>query len=169
MKKILISFFLISTTLIGSVIFSLNNYDIEEVIICSSNNNAHYIPSNICKYYLFNYRGNKNDIAKLSKFSNLSFLIHLENIKLRNRLFDFFIKNGSDINGASNIDGLTPLHAAILVNDAELVKYLLKIGADPATIDRNNKLTAIQFLHLLINKAPEVNRKEVKLLLEKSP
>ncbi len=166
MKRIIISFFLISINLIGAVIFSLNNYDIEEIIICSSNNDANYIPSNICKYYLFNYRGNKNDVTRLSKTSNLSFLINIENKELREALFDYFIEKGSDINGLSNTDGLTPLHAAILVNDSKLVKYLLHKGADPAITDRDNQLTAIQFLQLLTSKTPETNRKEIKSLLK---
>jgi len=166
MYKLIIVFLLIGSSLTGFIALSLNSYDIEEVIICSTNNESHFISSKLCSYYLFNYRGNKNDIYQLSQTSNLNFLVSIQDKKQRKSLFDFFIKNGSDINGISHIDGLTPLHSAILINDAELVKYLLSMHADPTIIDKNNHLTAIQFLNLLTSRNPEVDREKIRLLFQ---
>lgn len=47
------------------------------------------------------------------------------------KVIDDLIKYGAKINPHHNDYELTPLHAAILNNDLELVKLLLSLGADP--------------------------------------
>lgn len=152
MKKIIISILFIIIVFFASVISSLNNYDIEEVIICSINNESHLIPSNVCELYLHEYRGAKDDIALLKKRSGLSFVFDVVDKNKRTQLLDFLLLKGSDIDGLSNVDGLTPLHAAILLNDIELLNYLLMNDANPLVKDRDNSLTSKQFLELLIIK-----------------
>lgn len=85
---------------------------------------------------------------------------------IRYKLFEFFLSKGMDINARSNIDGLTPLHAAILMNDHELANHLLKKGADKNMTDRDNKLTANEFLDLLNHKRPDIDKKTVQQLLK---
>lgn len=170
-KKLIIKFFLPIVALcvfsyISILLYSLNKYDIEEIIICSLDSGSHYIPPNVCEYYLYNFRADKKDITDLSEVSNLGFMVGIENKSKREKLLNFFISKGSDINGISNIDGLTPLHAAILINDEDLVKYLIEKGANPLKMDRDNKLTAIEYVELLIKKAPDVSRKNILIILQ---
>lgn len=152
MKKIVIIIVFIIIVFFASVISSLNNYDIEEVVICSVNNKSHLIPSKVCELYLYEYRGTKGDIALLKERSGLSFVFGVVDRSKRTKLLDYLLLKGSDINGISNVDGLTPLHASILLNDIELLVYLLTNNADPLVKDRDNSLTSKQFLELLIKK-----------------
>ncbi len=152
MKKVVVSIVFIIIVFFASVISSLNNYDIEEVVICSVNDESHLIPSKVCELYLYEYRGTKDDIVQLKEGSGLSFVFDVVNKKKRRNLLDYFLLKGSDINGISKVDGLTPLHASILLNDIELLDYLLTNNADPLVKDRVNSLTSKQFLELLIKK-----------------
>ncbi|MGD8569280.1 MAG: hypothetical protein PVJ39_14430 [Gammaproteobacteria bacterium] len=162
MKKLLIGLLVVIIVAGATSVYSLSQDNIENLIVCSVNDEASYIPSNVCQYYLVNFRGNRDDIAFLNKGAGLGFLISIENNAKRKRLLDFFIAKGMDVNSKSRIDGLTPLQAAILLNDHNLVAYLLKKGADPSIPDRDNGMTAREFLKLLTEKKPDVDRSLVR-------
>jgi len=164
-KNILILISTILTLVTGMGILSMTKGDIEDIIICSTNSKSHYIPSAICEYYLLNYRLTGEDINFIESGAGLSFLFHISDKSKRYMFLEYFISKGVSIDKPSAIDGLTPLHAAILMNDTELVVYLLDRGANPLKLDRDNKLTAIQFLDLLIKKSPNVNRKNIQDIL----
>ena len=67
----------------------------------------------------------------------------------------FFLENGLSVNQPSAIAGYPPLHAAILMNDAGLIDFVLEHGADPTQKDQRHELTAPGFLELLKRKNPE--------------
>ncbi len=37
-------------------IYSLENSRVEDVVLCSVEDNTHYIPNSFCEFYLFNFR-----------------------------------------------------------------------------------------------------------------
>ena len=63
----------------------------------------------------------------------------------------------SFINHYVSYSGFTPLHYAILYDDAELVKYLLDHGADP-TLENNRGYTPSDYC----------TNEDIKLLLEEA-
>lgn len=69
--------------------------------------------------------------------------------------------------------GLTPLNAAILFNEPELVSFLISKGSDPKKIIRSpkqylNGLNSYQLLELLINKDKATNRDSIHKMLIKN-
>jgi len=145
---------------------SMNSADIEDVIICSAGTGTHYIPSSVCKYYLYNFRANKDDIKKLQSHAGLSFVLSMPVYDEKKKLIKYLISKGIDINQPSRTDGLTPLHAAILLNMPGMVEFLIDNGASLTKIDATYKLTPMQFVKLLIEKKPSVDRSAVIALLK---
>jgi len=143
--------------------YSLSESNIEDIIICSTNDDTHYIPNKGCEFYLFNFRSSKNDIQYLESGSGLAFLFGIKDINKRYIYLEHFLSKGMSIDAQSNIDGLTRLHSAILLNDIKLVKYLIEKGANPMQTERNHELTPLSFLQNLnksnnfINRAPIEN------------
>ncbi|MBN4080607.1 ankyrin repeat domain-containing protein [Beggiatoa alba] len=170
MKKFVISFFIIaSISITGTMTYAIKTLTINELIICTSNNEAFYIPQAVCEYYLINYRGSKEDIHDLENGNGLSFVANIDDLDKRYKLMDYFISKGLDVNGVSKIDGLTPLHSAILLNDPDLVQYLLSKRADPLTAERNNGMTAYKYVDFIISKDSKklFNRDDVRNTLLK--
>jgi len=126
-----------------SIFISMSNSDIEELIVCSSNNESSYIPQSLCNYYLINHRGTKGDVQLLESRSGISFVFGVVDEKKRNKLFDFLVEKNIDINKVSSIDGFSPLHAAVLEKDEKLVKKLLELGADKSIISTSANQTAL--------------------------
>lgn len=149
-KKIILATSILFVIFVATTIYSMATLSIQQLVICSSDDEAFYIPKSICKYYMYNYRGNYEDIKSLESHSNISYLFETQDTNERYRQIDFFLESGADINHISNIDGLTPLHAAVLMNDPELVKYLLSKGADPLKEDTNKGVSVYKFVDLLI-------------------
>lgn len=169
MKKALISFVIIFLGVSALTIYVMKALNIEELILCSSHTDAYYIPQGICKYYLVNYRANRDDIQELENGAGLGFIANDDNKDTKYMLMDYFLSKGLNINGRSKIDGLTPLHAAILLNDPELMKYLLSKGADPLQTDRDNGMTTYEYLDFLTsnNQSELFNREAIKHILSK--
>lgn len=167
MKQIIASVvILLILALTGLASWSMHTADIEDVVICATEDDTHYIPSSVCEQYLFQFRGTPNDIEYLESRSGLAFFFESENTEMRRRLMSFFLDNGLSINQASAIDGLPPLHAAILMNDPQLVEFLLAHGADPTQKDERHELTASGYLDLLKQKNPERDWSQVAERLE---
>jgi ankyrin repeat protein len=70
----------------------------------------------------------------LNGFTPLSIVV--KKAKKPVELIDLLISNGSDIEAKSQI-GLTPLHCAIIIQNLELVKYLISKGANPNAVDED--------------------------------
>lgn len=145
---------------------SMSSADIEDVIICSADTGSHYIPSSVCKYYLHNFRANKDDVSYLQSRSGLNFIVNMPEKTDKKDLINYFLSKGLDINKPSKIDGLTPIHAAILLNNPDIVKLLIKHGASLTTLDERLKLTPLQFANDLASKNPAIDRSAVIALLK---
>lgn len=169
MKKLLFILLLALLTTAGIGIYSMTRYNIEALIVCASNEKASYLPSFVCENYLYDYRGHPVDIAFLNGRTGLNFLANIENTQIRQHLFEFFIRRGMNINATSNVDGLTPLHAAVLLNDPDLAKLLLKMGANTQVRERTNGFTPLEFLIQMDVNLPGIDRSRLKQVLENSP
>lgn len=164
MKKIiLVTIFLL---FICSGLYSMTKGNIEDIVICTVNNESHYIPTSVCEYYLFVFRGTREDIAYLDHRSGIAFLFNIPDKDKRNKLLSYFVSKGISLNKPSSIDGYPPLHAAIINNDSWLVKYLLENGADPSRKDSNQNLTAKEFTEYLGRKNPAVDRSAIFKLFD---
>jgi len=146
-------------------IYSLENSRVEDVVLCSVEDNTHYIPNSFCEFYLFNFRLTKQDLGDLQSAGGIAFLFGISNQKKRYVYLDKFIDSGASVNTQSEIDGLPPLHAAILLNDQKLVEYLLSKGSDPRLLDSQLRLNAYDFVLLLKRKNDSINRIEVIRML----
>lgn len=135
--------------------------DIEDIIIDATNDETSYIPADIYEYYLFNYRGSKDDIEFLDSGAGLSFLFGIDDRSERYQYLEYFISKGASLDKPSSIDGYPPLHAAIINNDAELVAFLLSKGASPDQRDKQHNLTAKEFANYLGHANPDVDRNMV--------
>lgn len=166
MKKIVISLFIIlPASVIGLVVYAMETFTIDDLIICSSYNETYYIPSGICEYYLIRHRANDEDIKYLESGFGLGFIATIKDSDKRYKLMDLFISKGLNVNSNSKADGLTALHAAILSNDPKLVEYLLSKKADPLQTEKNHGMTAYQYVDFLISKDLKNNRASIKKLL----
>lgn len=91
---------------------------------------------------------------KLDQHAGLAYVFEITPEQLKYEVIARLLTLGVDINKPSAIDGLPPLHAAILLNDPKLVQYLLEQGADKSISDNNQKMTSSQLVdHLLERKA----------------
>lgn len=166
MKKIMLPLIvIIPLLLIAFGFFSMSKGNIEDIIICSINDESHYIPSDVCEYYLLNHRLTGEDIKYLENGAGLAFLFDIPDKSKRNIFLQHFILKGVSVDTPSRIDGYPPLHAAIINNDPELVKFLLKNGANPNQKDKNQKLTAEEFIDFLDRTIPSIDRNIIKDLL----
>ena len=120
-----------------------------DIIICGTNDDTHYIPNKACELYLFNFRSSGNDIQYLESGAGLAFLFGIQDINKRYIYLEHFLSKGTSIDALSNIDGLSPLHAAILLNDLKLDKYLIDKGANTSQTEGNYELAPLNFLQKL--------------------
>ncbi|MEI8620829.1 hypothetical protein P4S66_08130 [Pseudoalteromonas sp. B129b] len=166
MKKLTIYLLLLLSVGYSSVaLYSLINSDIEDVIICGTNNNTHYIPSDACEYFLFNYRSGKDDIESLESGAGLAFLFEIKDIDKRDAYIEHFISKGIKVNTLSHIDGLSPLHSAILLNDFGLVQLLIGKGASITIKEKAHGLTPLEFIHKLRENNAQINRQLISEFL----
>lgn len=147
-----------------AVLFSVSRLSIQHLIICSADSEAFTIPQSVCKYYLYNFTG-EDDAHQLDDSAGLAFAYQIQNTEEKYNIINHLISVGVNINGISNIDGLTPLNAAILINDSELVKHLLDKGASPEKKDRANQLNARQYIEALQKSDLETNRKKIHQII----
>ena len=161
MKNLFIVALLLCTALCTAIFVTLHRSPIEDVIVCASSEESHYIPMDLCRYYLYEIRDTREDLHALQERAGLAYVFGIENNLLRYEMTQFLINKGISVNTTSAVDGLTPLHAAVLMNDAELVGLLIQSGADVRRRNRNG-LDVWQFLNQLKATSPEINRVAVE-------
>lgn len=148
--------------LTGLMIFDMSRMDIESLILCSTKEGGIRIPSKLCEYYMLNYRMNKRDIEELSKGAGLEYILNGENSK-KYEIAEIFILNGLDVNGINHYSDrdVTPLHAAVIYNDLERVKFLIRHGADMHIKSEGYGMTAIELAKELHGENGKENRSEI--------
>lgn len=149
--------------------YSLSENNVEDIIICGTNDDTHYIPNKVCELYLFNFRTSGNDIQSLELGAGLAFLFGIQDINKRYIYLEHFLSKGTSIDALSNIDGLSPLHAAILLNDLKLVKYLIAKGANTSQTEGNYELTPLSFLQKLGKNNNLIDRTPIANILISTP
>lgn len=156
-----IIFFLVGT--FGLMVYDVSKMDSESLILCALDEGGILVPSELCEYYMFNYRAIKNDIEELASGAGLIFILNGENKEKKYKFAKFFILNGLDVNGVNHYgeDNLTPLHGAVLINDVELVNFLLKHGADINIKPPSINMTPLELARLLQENEPSVDRRKV--------
>ncbi len=136
MKKKLLLFLVTPLILIVGAYYSLAIYvlvtsNIDYILITSLNPENNLLPPKLAEFYLFNFRGDKEDLNVLKSYTGLSFILN-DTSKPRDEAFkyvSFFLEKGFDINSIG-FDGFTALHAAIICNQPKDVAFLLERGAD---------------------------------------
>ena len=88
----------------------------------------------------------------------------LRNEKDKLHMLDFLVSKQIDLNKISAIDGMTPLHVAVMDNDVNLVKKLLQYGADKSLVSPTLKITPLQLAKKLQEKKQGDFSKIIKLL-----
>lgn len=164
-RKLTIFFILLFVTYFSTAFYTLIDSDVEDLIICSTNDNTHYIPSGACEYYLLNYRTGQDDIESLESGAGLAFLFEIKDVNKRYAYIEHFISKGLAINLLSNIDGLSPLHSAILLNDIKLVRFLIDKGASITIKEKLYGLTPLEFTYKLTEKNAQIDRQLISELL----
>jgi hypothetical protein len=157
----------IVATPIALVLFgwvALKSLTTEHLSICASSPGAYRIPSGICRFYFEHFTGAK-DARELEQGVGLAFSFGVEDKIAREAILDRLLEIGVNVNGISQIDGLTPINAAILLNDRDLVRKLLAHGANPEIRDKSRGMDAHQFLQLLQAQNPNIDRTGIAQML----
>lgn len=141
---------------------------IESLLICADKGGDH-IPfsKKVCRVYLFNFRGNSNDIDSLHKGIGASFVVQGESTpREREEVLRYLLEKNLNINNIG-MNALTPLHEAVLANSVEEVEMLLRNGADRSRKDKKYVLTPLELaVTLQSDSSKNIDRREVIALLE---
>jgi ankyrin repeat protein len=126
---------------------------VQELIICSTDNDSSTLPAPLCFTY-FNNMTDEQHAKQLDQHAGLAYTFEIKPEQLKYKVITRLLALNVDINKPSAIDDLPPLHAAILLHDPKLVQYLLEQGADKSIYDNTEKMTSYQLVdHLLERKA----------------
>lgn len=149
-------------------LWAVARQEIEPLLVCADSGGLNVpFSKNICRAYLFNFRGTKQDISELQQGSGPSFAVQGESsLQEREQILKFLVNKGMNINGIG-MHQLTALHEAVLANSDEEIEMLLRNGADAALRDKKFGLTPLELaISLEQDGAPGIDRKPVIVLLE---
>jgi len=123
--------FLLALLYVGGAAYNLAKMNTKVMILCSARQGGIFIPARVCKAWLFRFRPDRDDIALLQQGGGLDYVLNVDSppgYELSQRL----VSLGLDVNGVNHHanSGQTPLHAAVLYDDASRVEFLLRHGAD---------------------------------------
>lgn len=130
---------------IGLSTYAISTQGIEDLLLCADRGGLK-IPfsKQLCRKYLLNFRGSREDIDTLQQGIGALFVTQGESTTSeRTELLKFLVGKGLDVNRAG-MDRLLPLHGAVLANSADEVKILLGNGANPALKDNRFELTPLE-------------------------
>lgn len=140
MKKTTKYIIIVSVVLVcayyGLGTFLLVNTDIQDLVRYSYDRDSGglpFYPKGIPEFYLFKFRGNKEDLASLKAGKGLGYILAIskdDEADKTIKYLQFFIDKGFDINSLDG-DGFTVLHKAVLYNKPKAVAFLLHKNADP--------------------------------------
>lgn len=155
-------------TLILLTILAIGMYAInipfDTLIVKAIHQSRNPLEQTISRWVLFTFRGSKKEILALEQNNGLNFVIAYQD-KESIETFEWLLNKGANVNCISPIDGLTPLHAALLYENSELVERLMKRGANPLITEKNSDLTACEYLHKLQPGMEESQFKAMEKLL----
>jgi len=147
----------------GLAVYVMSQENMEDLILCNTNDSTIRIPKFMCDAYLMHFRGSASEIRQMENMMGPP--LDIDDEKQLFKYLDFLIGKGYDLNVVSKLTGFTPLHTAVLQLKPEVVSYLLAHGANPnipsgdqAGQGNLSHLTAIQLAQYLqkTNKSPEL-------------
>lgn len=154
---------LLSVTVFATGV-AISQLSTEQLIICATTDDAFVIPKMACRFY-FDKMADTSDAKQLDERAGIAFAFEIDDPAERSAIVERLIAIGADPNGVSKIDGLTPLNAAVLLNDVQLVQFLLDHGADKNKPDAANHLNAAEYVTRLQRVQPSTNRDVIAAML----
>jgi hypothetical protein len=153
--------------ILGLMLHSLSQMNSETIILCASNEGGIPIPSQLCEYYLFNHRDIRKDVDELSRGAGLIFILNGSNEEKKYKIAEFFIAHGLDVNGINHYGdhNFTPIYGAILLNNVNMLRFLLKHDADLSIQPPEINMTALEFARSLQIKEPAIDRSKILAIL----
>lgn len=150
----------------GLILYVMSQMGIEHLISCSLNERGTRIPNSLCKYYLVNYRATTNDINRLKNGAGLDYIINGDNQK-KYDIAKFFISKGLSVDSINHYSKkeVTPLVAAVLYNDVELVRFLIIQGANIQIKSNGYRMTALELAKELHRNVGKEDRSEIIKIL----
>lgn len=166
LKWLLSGVLIVVVGLCGATLYALSQMRIQQLISCSTNEGGTQIPADICEYYMVNYRMTDKDIESLSQGAGLDYILNAESPD-KYRIAKVFIANGLDVNGVNHYSDkdVTPLHAAVLYNDPERVRFLLGQGADASIVSEGYGGTPLELAKRLDAAHSEQDRSSIVEML----
>lgn len=148
--------------LFGFMLYDMSEMDIDVLILCSANEGGIRIPSSLCEYYMLNHRMNRDDIKELSNGAGLEFILNLQSPE-KYEMAKKFISKGLDVDGINHYSDkdITPLHASVLYNDVERVKFLIDQGANIEIRSKGYGMTALELARKLHKEQGREDRTEM--------
>jgi len=179
LKKPLFTLIFIILFCLGSFLVLIHKLSLADKIICSKHNSFRLPSKFLCKFdlkYLSkvspSLRG-YDEIATSAIGLSLPFKDEGDDPEYAFETIKILKDKGFDINEHSSLNGLTPLHDAVLTKDTQTVKFLINLGADiNATVSTpfNNKsklfgMTPLELAIFLSKKGNDMS--EIIRLLKK--
>lgn len=157
-----------AVTILGiswSYVLTTTVADFELLLLCSQGKEE-WIPKPACQRYLFAFRGNPDEIARLNQGVGIRWATDAKGPEDRAKLVSFLLEKGVDINAIDRRSGISALHAAVLENNSTVVELLLRNGANPSVKDRAGGKTPLEMARELSNKPNQPDRTEIIKLLQ---
>ena len=162
----------------ASVVFYFSKAPIEDLVLRSSYSEylveaipIPTLPPSLCRFYIRNF----SDFDIHEKYNRFP-LLHWALLGYVNgdpdqrqhmlNLSEFLIAKGADLNALDEL-GRTCLHLAVRFNSTEMVRFLLKHGADVNVLagSKLKNLTSLAYAQSLEREHPKTDRREVIQLL----
>jgi hypothetical protein len=189
MKKKTIISITITLLVLFSGYYSLGTFlliksDIQDLVRYSYNQDSGGLPlypKGIAEFYLFKFRGDKDDLEFLKNGKGLGYIFALANkdeTEKTIRYLQFFIDKGFDINSVDG-DGFSVLHKAVLYNKPKSIAFLLSKNANPEInidmrvnsdrigVEQIDKLNALEYAIYLTEERNQ-DRSTIITMLSKS-
>lgn len=150
MKKLFfIIIVILPIALFSITVTTISRLSVQDLLICSTDNNSYLLPASFC-YCYFNNLSDLHDADYLDQHAGLAFAFDIVPTQRKYKILERLLTIGVDINKPAAVDGLPPLHAAILLHDAKLVQFLLNHGANINVTDNNQHMNSTQLVEYLI-------------------
>ena len=126
----------------------------KELMVCAEGSGSHYLPAAWCHGYLTRFRMDAEGVAAFAGDGGFAFVLAIPSVELRQQLLMEWLTAGADANVLSAVDGLRPLHAAVLLADGASISTLVAHGADIRALDQQGR-TALQLAQQLSSNGDE--------------
>jgi hypothetical protein len=169
-KKGLIAGLIVLALLVYAALaaIALTSQESEALLVCADKGGLK-IPFSkaLCRQYLLSARGSAQDIEDLHRGIGASFVVQGESTAdEREELLKYLVGKGLDVNRI-DVHQLTPLHHAVIANEADEVRILLSHGARPDVRDGKFRLTPLELaLKLQLEGKSRADTQTVISLLE---